>query len=60
VRPQILLHRALLADVAPTRTRWTCVSLPRRVRERAGVKYDADVVAACVRAFEQGFVFTQP
>jgi putative two-component system response regulator len=30
------------------------------IRERAGVKYDADVVAACVRAFEQGFVFTQP
>ena len=30
------------------------------IREHAGVKYDADVVAACVRAFEQGLVFTQP
>jgi HD-GYP domain-containing protein (c-di-GMP phosphodiesterase class II) len=30
------------------------------IRTHAGVKYDADVVAVCLRAFEQGFVFTQP
>jgi PAS domain S-box-containing protein/putative nucleotidyltransferase with HDIG domain len=30
------------------------------IREHAGVKYDADVVAVCVHVFEQGFVFTQP
>jgi len=30
------------------------------VRDGAGTRYDAAAVAACERAFEQGFVFTEP